>query len=172
VVVNGSISEWIEVLSGVPQGSVLGPLLFLIFINDIDAAAETIEILLKFADDTKVGQTVRSDLDRAALQAALDGLCRWTEDWGMSLNVAKCKVIHFGRNNPEFEYHMQGQRLEKVERECDIGVIVHKSLKPAAQCAKAAGTARTVLGQITRAFRYRDKDIFVKLYKTYVRCFY
>jgi Reverse transcriptase (RNA-dependent DNA polymerase)/Endonuclease-reverse transcriptase len=169
VVVNGSISEWIEVLSGVPQGSVLGPLLFLIFINDIDAAAETVEILLKFADDTKVGQTIRTEQDRAAMQAALDRLCKWTEDWGMSFNVAKCKVIHFGRNNPEFEYQMLGQRLEKVDKERDIGVMVHKSLKPAAQCAKAAGTARAVLGQISRAFHYRDKDIFVKLYKTYVR---
>jgi hypothetical protein len=83
VVLNGIFSDWIEVLSGVPQGSVLGPLLFLIFINDIDLAAADIEALVKFADDTKVGQTIRTEADRAALQTALTNLCEWTEQWGM-----------------------------------------------------------------------------------------
>ena len=58
VVLNGEFSEWLEVLSGVPQGSVLGPLLFLIFINDIDEAVSTIEIIRKFADDTKIGNSM------------------------------------------------------------------------------------------------------------------
>jgi hypothetical protein len=65
----------------------------------------------------------------------------------MSFNVAKCKVIDFGRNNPQHEYKMDGERLEKVEMERDIGVTV-KSLKPSVQCANAASTARSVLGQI------------------------
>jgi hypothetical protein len=135
----------------------------LIFINDIDMAAADIAILVKFADDTKVGQAIRSAADSAALQSALDKLCQWSEKWGMSFNISKCKVMHFGRNNPEHMYSMNGEALGKVKKERDIGVIVQDSLKP------AAATARAVLGQITRAFHYRDKFTFVKLYKTYVR---
>jgi hypothetical protein len=153
----------------VPQGSVLGPLLFLIFINDIDMAAAEIDILVKFADDTKVGQAIRSAADSAALQSALDKLCQWSEKWGMSFNISKCKVMHFGRNNPEHVYSMNGEALEKVKKERDIGVIVQDNLKLAAQCTVAAATARAVLSQISRAFHYRDKFTFVKLYKTYVR---
>jgi hypothetical protein len=87
----------------------------------------------------------------------------------MQFNVAKCKVMHFGRNNPNYVYEMSGQQLEVVESERDIGVTINHNLKPALQCIKAAGTARTVLGQIARSFHYRDKKTFVKLYITYVR---
>jgi hypothetical protein len=85
----------------------------------------------------------------------------------MKFNVAKCKVMHFGRQNPRFE--MDGMKLEKVEEERDIGITVSNTLKLAKQCAKAAATTRAVLGQITRAFHFRDRCTFVKLYKTYVR---
>jgi hypothetical protein len=82
----------------------------------------------------------------------------------MKFNVAKCKGMHFGRNNPKFEYEMDGQKLER-----DIGVTVCNNLKPAAQCAMAAATARNVLGQILRSFHYKDRKTFVKLYMAYVR---
>jgi hypothetical protein len=147
----------------------LGPLLFLLFINDLDLAANEVTAMAKFADDTKVGQQILSETDRDALQSALNKLCDWTDQWGMQFNVAKCKVMHFGRTNPKYEYEMRGQKLEKVDTERDIGVTVSNNLKPSAQCAKAAATARTVLGQISRSFHYRDKKTFVKLYTTYVR---
>jgi hypothetical protein len=92
VVLNGKYSSWADVLSGVPQGSVLGPILFLIFINDLDFAALLIDILRKFADDTKLGQTVTTLEERELLQQALDSLCRWAEEWGMEFNIKKCKV--------------------------------------------------------------------------------
>jgi hypothetical protein len=170
VVLNGKESSWEEVLSGVPQGSVLGPLLFTtIFINDLDIAVSELELLLKFADDTKVSRVICSDADRAGLQEALNKLMEWASLWGMRFNVSKCKVMHMGRGNTKSDYEMDGTVLEKTREEKDLGVIVQESLKPAAQCRKAAKTAMSVLGQITRAFRYRDKSVFVQLYKQYVR---
>ena len=74
VKLSGVASGWIEVLSGVPQGSVLGPLLFLIFINDLDLDAARAAIVVKFADDTKVAQPISTEEDRNSLQVALDGL--------------------------------------------------------------------------------------------------
>jgi hypothetical protein len=115
VVLSGEFSEWIAVLSGIPQGSVLGPLLFLIFINDLDLAASEVSTLAKFANDTKLGQVIVSEDDRIQLQRALDKLCDWSRVWGMSFNVKKCKVMHFGRRNPQYDYEMNGERLEMVE---------------------------------------------------------
>jgi hypothetical protein len=168
VVLNGECSSWEEVLSGVPQGSVLGPPLFTVFINDLDQAVKFIELLKKFADDTKLGQTATQE-GRACLQRALDMLCEWADQWGMEFNVKKCKVMHMGHNNMEQEYYMNGHKLEVTEEERDIGVLVTKNLKPASQCKKAARTAQTVLSQISRAFHYRDRNVFIRLYVQYVR---
>ena len=169
VVLNGKNSDWAEVLSGVPQGSVLGTILFLVYINDIDMVVTFIELLKKFADDTKLGQTAATAEDREKLQRALDKLCEWVELWGMEFNIKKCKVMHLGHNNTKQVYTMKGQQLEVTEEERDIGVTMSKNLKPSAQCAKAARTAQTVLAQISRAFHFRDRHIFVRLYVQYVR---
>jgi len=149
VVLNGTESSWEAVLSGVPQGSVLGPLLFLVFINDLDAAAPLVDLIMKFADDTKLGQRVDRQEKARELQAALNGLCDWATEWSMEFNVKKCKVVHMGHNNPHHQYTMGGQPLAAVDEEVDIGVTMSRNLKPAAQCAKAARTALTVLGQLT-----------------------
>ena len=100
VVLNGTTSDWMAVLSGVPQGSVLGPLLFLIIIIYLNQEAARAAIVIKFADDTKVAQPISCKQDRDALQAALDGLVGWVDRWGMAFNVAKCKVMHIGHGNP------------------------------------------------------------------------
>ena len=169
VVLNGSFSEWMAVLSGVPQGSVLGPLIFIIFINDLDEEITSGVMTSKFADHTKVASVVATEEGRAELQGALTKLELWADRWGMEFNVAKCKVMHFGRNNPRHNYTMKGKLLEKTEEERDLGVVTMNTTKPAAQCAKAARTAQAVLGQIARAFHFRDKEIFLGLYRTYIR---
>ena len=168
VVLNGKASDWADVLSGVPQGSVLGPLLFIIFINDLDSAA-TAEIVHKFADDTKIAQPIRSDQDKATLQVTLDHLCAWANTWGMEFNVAKCKVMHLGHGNAGHVYTMNNSALGKTTAERDLGVIMADNLKPSSQCAKAARTATVVLNQLTRAFHFRDRHVYVQLYKQYVR---
>jgi ribonucleases P/MRP protein subunit RPP40 len=168
-VLNGQSSDWEEVLSGVPQGSVLGPPLFPIYINDIDDIVRFIKILRKFADDTKLGNTVATPEYRGRLQLALTKLCEWARSWGMEFNIKKCKVMFLGHNNTEQAYFMEGQQLEVTQVERDIEVNVVKGLKQAGQYQKAARTAQGVLSQISRAFHYRERNVFLCLYLQYVR---
>ena len=97
VCVNGLQSSWQNVLSGVPQGSVLGPVLFLIFINDLDSVI--VNHVLKFADDTKDFGSINHADDSIKLQEDLNKLFNWSQDWQMKFNVDKCKVMHLGRKN-------------------------------------------------------------------------
>ena len=115
-----------------------------------------------------MGQVIACEEDRAKLQDALGELNTWATTWGMAFNVKKCKVMHIGNNNPKYQYSMGGQYLEVTREERDIGVIVTDNLKPSAQCCKAARTAQAVLGQVTWAFHYRDRHVFVRLYTQYV----
>ena len=169
VIVNGVKSSWKNVNSGVPQGSVLGPLLFVIYINDLDEATAGMKSTMKFADDTKVAHSIISDSDRAEFQTCIDQLLTWSKDWGMEFNKAKCKIMHLGRNNPDHTYTMDGHELESISEERDIGVVIQKNLKPTRQCIQASNKAKAVLGQLTRSFHYRDRHVFVRLYCTYVR---
>ncbi len=107
--------------------------------------------------------------DRDILQETLDNLFKWAEDWGMQFNLTKCKIMHIGRNNPRYKYTMGGVELSEVEEEKDVGVLITSNLKPSAQCKKAAFTATAVLHQITKNFHFRDRHVFMGLYKQYVR---
>jgi Reverse transcriptase (RNA-dependent DNA polymerase) len=169
VVINGHKSNWNRVGSGVPQGSVLGPLLFLMFIGDLDSKASAGTKLRKFADDTKLGQKISNNRDNEELQKSLDEMMDWARTWSMEFNIGKCKVMHVGSRNPRFAYTMENQQLEVTEEEKDIRVQIPRTLKPSAQCMKAAKTATSVLEQITRSFKDRDKKVFISLFKRYVR---
>ena len=100
VIVDGDISNWKSVLSGLPQGSVLGPKLFLIYINDLEDDISS--KVLNFADDTKVFGNVT----KQSLQDDLDKLVQWSEKWQMLFNFGKCKCIHIGHGNMDEEYKM------------------------------------------------------------------
>ena len=150
----------------------------LCYINDLDLAVDMVmgtggeerqSILKKFADDTKWGEVVESAQDRASFQTGLDNLQQWADTWQMAFNVSKCHIMHFGKTNRRYKYNLGGSQLEATEWEKDVGVVVSNDLKPSLQCAKAAAKANQVLGQISRGITYRDKDTFLKLYKTYVR---
>ncbi len=103
------------------------------------------------------------------LKECLNRLMEWAIKWGMAFNTKKCKVMHIGRHNQRQEYTMGGQVLDTTEEERDIGVQMSSNLKPSGQWGKAARTANSVLGQVSRAFHYRDQNTFVKLYKQYVQ---
>ena len=168
VVLNGQASDWGDVVSSVVQGSCLGPCLFVIFINDIDLAVDTLGFIIKFADDSKAGRVVNTPQDRQAFQEMLDKLETWSQDWQLLFNRGKCKVMHFGKKNTRQEYTMGGHILEESKQEKDLGVIIEDSLKPSAQCAKAAAKANMVLGQLTRGCTWRDPENLTKLYEVYV----
>uniref|UniRef100_A0A8C3FA90 Reverse transcriptase domain-containing protein n=1 Tax=Chrysemys picta bellii TaxID=8478 RepID=A0A8C3FA90_CHRPI len=160
---NGKFSEWRGVTSGVPQGSVLGPILCNLFINDLEKGVNS--EVAKFADDTKLLKIVKTKADCDELQKDLTKLSDWTTKWQMKCNVDKCKVMHIGKNNPNYTYNMMGANLATTSQEKDLGVIVDSSLKTSTQCAEAVKKANRMLGIIKKGI----ENILLPLYKSMVR---
>src|SRR6218665_1178415 len=160
-------SSWRTVLSGVPQGSVLGPLLFVIFINYMDDGI--LSKISKFADDTKLCRAVGDDQEEDILREDLRRMFRWSQDWQMLFNLEKCSVRHMGKRNQELSYEMGGKVLKVSEEERDLGVIMHRSAKPSRQCTEALKKANSTVGMIRRTIVTRDKDAILRLYKSLVR---
>ena len=167
VLLNGNKSSWERVKSGVPQGSVLGPLLFLIYINDLDQGLKC--KVSKFADDTKVATSVKYNDGCMSIQNDLNKLIGWADRWQMDFNSKKCKTLHLGYSNKEFNYDMNGEWLQSVDQEKDLGVIISSNLKVADQCLEARNRANKMLAIINRNVVYKSKEVICKLYNSYVR---
>lgn len=168
VKVGTKYSNEAQVLSGIPQGSILGPVLFTIFINDLP---DTIEGTCKiFADDTKLyGPTEDSDI----IQRDIYKLQEWSDRWNLYFNVTKCKVMHIGKSNPEREYVMKldnaDQMLDVCTEEKDLGVTFDRLLNFDLHVNKAIFKGNQMIGLIRRTFTYLTRDTFLKLYKALVR---
>ena len=130
VQVNGEYSGWRDVTSGIPQDSVLRPILFVLYINDLPDQISS-EIYL-FADDTKVFQHIRSADDSEGLQRDLDVLMDWSNVWLLKFHPDECKLMTVGRSNEERQYHLKqatgDSPLEQIDNEKDLGVIIDSNL--------------------------------------------
>lgn len=165
--VDGAHSSWKEVISGIPQGSVIGPILFVIFINDMpDAVIHNFCKL--FADDCKLYGKVSANGENL-VQTDLAFLEEWSRVWQLPFNAKKCKAMHFGHNNPKRTYTLNGQVLDPITSEKDLGVMVDDKLKFHVHTAAATKKANQVLGVIKRTYKTRDKETITTLYKSMVR---
>ena len=121
--------------SGVPQGSVLGPVLFIIYINDLDC--DLVSKVGKFADDTKLCKRISDPNDIELLRNDLQKLDKWSSDWQMQFNVDKCTVMHFGHKNQQNEYSLGNNSLKISASERDLGIIIDSSGQFSEQCNAA-----------------------------------
>ena len=153
--------------SGVPQWSILGPVLFLIYINDLDQGI--ISKLGNFADDSKLCKSVGSQTAVGMLRNDLVLLEKWSNLWQMKFNLEKCSVIHLGKNNEKNQYCLENVKLKCSSKERDLGVVVDKTMKFSEQVNSAVGKANATLGMIKRNITCKSKNIVTKLYKALVR---
>ena len=167
VVVDGVKSDWTRVTSGIPQGSVLGPTLFVAFINDMPASVRgSIQL---FADDAKLYGGVGAPDGRELLQADLNALAEWSQKWLLPFNTAKCSTLHLGSGNPQDSYTILGVNLDQTSVEKDLGVLVDSQLKFRQQAALATSKANRILGLIRHSFAHLDKRSVPLLFRTLVR---
>ena len=151
VVLDGTKSSKDDVLSGVPQGTVLGPLLFLAYINDMPECTSS-DIRL-FADDSLMYRVIRNDNDRAKLQQDLDALEKWEKTWLMSFNASKCYTIHIApaaKKPTEYQYRLHNQVLESVDNSKYLGVTVSNNLTWDAHIQNVAANGNRKLGFVKR----------------------
>ena len=170
VVMGTAVSKWRVITSGVPQGSVLGPLLFVIYINDLPD--RIINVFEMYADDSKVIAGVEDETD-TSLQVDINEIKNWCTRWSMSLNSGKCKIMHFGKQNPRKSYYIEGVEgkvwLETTEVEKDLGVMISSDGRNSKQVEAAVSKANRALGRMRKTFKYFNIKLFKTLYPAFVR---
>ena len=165
--VNGERSAWHNVTSGIPQGSVFVPLLFVIFINDIPETVNSDAYL--FADDTKIFKMIKSSDDSTILQEDLTKLEEWSDTWLLRFHPDNCKNMHIGKKNDDNSYSLHRKLLEKVIEEKDIGVVIDSDLTFEKHINGKVNKANQMFTTLRRTFQFMDKSTFVQLCNAFAR---
>ena len=171
VLVNGTASKWHEVLSGIPQGSVLGPILFVLYINTLPETIQHSEAYL-FADDTKVFKGIFSEKDTERLQEDIDAMFHWTEDSLLRFHPDKCGSMRIGNSDVDRRTYTMGtdqHKLSEIQVEKDIGVFIDEKLSFESHMEEKIDKANAIMGTIRRTYDYLDEKTFKLLYKALVR---
>jgi len=163
----GAESSWRPVPSVVPQGSVLGTVLFNFFINDFDEEIEC--TISKFAGETKLGGVADTPEGCAAFQRDLGRLESWAQRNLMRFNKGKCRILHLGRNNPMHQYRLGVDLLESSSVERDLGVLVDDKLTMSQQSGLVAKKTNGILGFIKRSVASMSREVLLPLYSALVR---
>ena len=166
VVLRNGFSTWKEVTSGVPQGSILGPLLFLFYVNDIpDIVSSTAKM---FADDTKVYRKISSKADCDSLQSDLNELAAWSKRWLLEFNAEKCVVLRI-RAALNYQYSLNGVYLKEVTSQKDLGITISNSLNQTKHVQELVKKARQKIAMFRRCFTGLDEAKVTTLYQSIVR---
>ncbi len=173
VVVNGEQSSYTEVISGIPQGSVLGPLLFVLYINDLPQVIDQGSSMYLFADDTKVFRRMRTAEDKDQLDQDLSAMQDWSDTWLLQFHPDKCVSMHVGRSPiPEEKYTMGSNNefpLNWSTAEKDVGVTFEPDMKFEKHIQEKINKANQMMGVIRKTFEYLDKETFPLLFRSLVR---
>ena len=173
VKVGSLFSDYIDVLSGVPQGTILGPLLFLVFINDIDSDIENSRVSC-YADDTKIAKSVSCLSNCQMLQEDLKRICRWNGQNLMSFNKDKLEVLVFSIKNvaPEIVNHEyitgDGVSIKHVTTSKDLGVLFDMNGSFISHITEQCSKATKISGYIFRTFISRDQTVLITLFKSLI----
>ena len=183
VVVNNAKSKSAPVTSGIPQGSVLGPLLFVVYINDLPDIVDKDTFIYLFADDTKAFRLIRGHEDRVQLQKDINKMVEWSKTWLLKFHPEKCKMMHIGKYEitgdepvPEkragivkFIYNMEEHPLEYTKCEKDLGVQVDDKLNFESHIYYSIKKANRVWFVVRRTLDYMDEESFALIFKGLVR---
>ena len=168
VVMNGKKSDWNNVLTAIPQGSILGSILFIIFINYLPGVVGNVCKL--FAGDCKLYKNIKSEADLIELQEDIYRLCQWSKEWLLGFNFKKCKIVSYGNCEFEYEYYINKyHKLSNEDSECDLGVLFKSNLKFNEHIDNTINKVYRKIGLIKRKFKFIDKDLFLTLYKSLIR---
>ena len=166
--INNSLSPPANVISGVPQGSVLGPVLFLCFSADIQNVVENSEISI-YADDTKLYKQIKNIIDCVLLQQDLNSICNWADTWQLRLNPDKTKRLTIGKIRIHYEYVLGSRIIETVESMCDLGVHIQSNLKYTRHCNQVRKKAYYSIRNMFNTFKNHSCEFYVYLYTCYIR---
>ena len=171
VVVDGKHSSFIKVESGVPQGTVLGPLLFLVYINDLPNNITQGSTVRLFADDCILYREIRTMQDQLILQNDLNKLKEWADKWGMKFNPSKCEIMRICHNRTPLErfYTLSGQVLKQVNKTKYLGVYISEDLSWTPHIEYTTAKANRALGLLRRNLKHCDKKIKESAYMSMVR---